>query len=481
MGARAGCCLCTKLRDSKHDEGPGIAGLNSVGVKSARSVGTVDCAGANFDHGAMGDVASSSRSIAKAKRRVTAAGKHDTAGPGEEGHDTVLTPPGSSSTTCDGAGETGGDRFRRKTRRSLSETDFERLHSIGRGTFGQVYLVRERSDDTKRLFAMKVIEKMRVAVSMDRVQYIVTERKVLRKVDHPFLARLRFAFQDPSRLFLVTDFCGGGELLSHLRRLVRFTEPQAMFFTAEVSLGLEYLHERGICHRDVKPENVLLDEAGHVKLIDFGLSKTGLAGEATTQTICGTPEYLAPEVLCRKSYGCELDWWSTGVLLFEMIEGRLPFQDSNKQHMFRLITQGTFSFRYVHSQRVISLICSLLCPDIQTRLKSAHSVKAHSWFLGIDWDEALARGLRPPFKPRSALKDDGFEQASIEHHASPERFDCGLHIQGFSYVDERNTTALSCSGASSPCGAHSEGVPTRHGNPEGWGLRHAEAAPEDCH
>lgn len=346
----------------------------------------------------------------------------------------------------------------------MEEAEFEMLRCIGHGTFGRVYLARKKGDDCTRLLAMKVLRKSRVATTRKRAEYIVTERRVLRSANHPFVARLRYAFQSPSRLYLVTDFCGGGELLQHLRRLGRFTESQAAFFTAEVALGLEYLHQRGICHRDLKPENVLLDEEGHVKLTDFGLSKMGLVGSTTTSTICGTPEYLPPEVFRHESYGCELDWWSAGVLLFEMLEGRPPFQDPNKQRLFRLIVDGKFTFRLVHSERATSLVCELLCTEAALRLKTAGGIKAHPWFAGMDWDAALARQLEPPFLANKPIEEDlpeygtgldeGDEICLDDEGPSVKVARCrsargqqqtvgdldigdlGLHIKGFTYEEE---------------------------------------------
>lgn len=314
------------------------------------------------------------------------------------------------------------------------EADFEFLQCIGKGTFGRVYLVRKRDDPAQRLLAMKVLKKSRIGDSRRRAEYIITERKVLRSANHPFVARLRYAFQSASRLYLLTDFFGGGELLEHIRRLGRFTEAQARFFVAEVALGLEYLHDKGICHRDLKPENVLLDIDGHVRLTDFGLAKMGLR-QNLTSTMCGTPEYLPPEVFRRQSYACELDWWSCGVLLFEMLEGRPPFRDPNENRLFQLIIDGRFRFEFVHSEEASSLVRQLLTPDLDIRLKSAAEVKASPWLASIDWDTALKLGLQPPFRPSMTRKCC----SPRLRPSSPEVASIGLHIQGFTYVPEAKT------------------------------------------
>ncbi|CAJ1337273.1 unnamed protein product [Effrenium voratum] len=318
----------------------------------------------------------------------------------------------------------------------IREADFEFLQCVGKGTFGRVYLVRKRDDSSQRLLAMKVLKKSRIGDSRRRAEYIITERKVLRSANHPFVARLRYAFQSASRLYLLTDFFGGGELLEHIRRLGRFTEAQAKFFVAEVALGLEYLHEKGICHRDLKPENVLLDVDGHVRLTDFGLAKMGLR-QNLTSTMCGTPEYLPPEVFKRQSYACELDWWSCGVLMFEMLEGRPPFRDPNEHRLFQLIIEGYFRFEHVHSGDAVSLIQQLLTPDLDLRLKSASGLKASAWLESIDWDSALQLGLQPPFRPSMSRKCC----SPRLRPSSPEVASIGLHIQGFTYVPE--TRAIS--------------------------------------
>lgn len=319
---------------------------------------------------------------------------------------------------------------------AMREADFEFLQCIGSGTFGHVYLVRKRSDEGRRLLAMKVLKKSRVADTRKRAEYIITERKVLRSANHPFIAKLRYAFQSPSRLYLVTDFFGGGELLAHLRRLGRFTEAQAKFFTAEVALGLEYLHDRGICHRDLKPENVLLDSDGHVRLTDFGLSKMGLAGKMTS-TLCGTPEYLPPEVFRHESYACELDWWSCGVLLFEMLEGQPPFRNKNQQRLFEIIIDGKFEFTSAHTDAAAALVRELLCTDLRRRLACAARLKAHPWFEDTDWEAALAKELRPPFRP-DCLALPGSKGPPMQCRAtSPSgEIRTGLHISGFTYVPE---------------------------------------------
>jgi len=317
----------------------------------------------------------------------------------------------------------------KSTPQLMREADFEFLKCIGKGTFGRVYLVRKQDDPDQRLLAMKVLRKSRIADSRRRAEYIITERKVLRTANHPFVARLRYAFQSPSRLYLVTDFFGGGELLQHIRQLGRFTESQTRFFVAEIVLGLEYLHLKGICHRDLKPENVLLDLEGHVRLTDFGLAKMGLRHNLTS-TMCGTPEYLPPEVFRHESYACELDWWSSGILMFEMLEGKPPFRDQNENRLFKLIIAGKFRFEQVHSEEAQTLVRALLNPDLALRIKCAADIKASSWLAEIDWEAALERGMVPPIRPVAGMK----ACSPRLRPSSPEVSSLNLHIQGFTYV-----------------------------------------------
>lgn len=353
----------------------------------------------------------------------------------EQLHDAGDFP--ASEPSCRSLSKSFPEGGRQDRQHHIGESDFEFLRCIGKGSFGNVFLVRKRSDPSGRLLAMKMLKKTRVASTRKRIEYVVTERQVLRRANHPFIAQLRYAFQSPSKLYLVTDFFGGGELLVHLRRLRRFTEPKARFFAAEIALGLEYLHRRGCLHRDLKPENVLLDENGHVNLTDFGLSKVGLVGRVVTTTICGTPEYLPPEVFVRASngYGCELDWWSFGIILFEMLEGKPPFQDQRRPILLKMIINGIFSFKFNHSHQLKSLVCELLRVEPEKRLRSASAVKAHSWFSNIDWEKADAKGLTPPFRPGLfAMKVDVSDSARPDN--SPTSKSGMPDIPGFTYIPE---------------------------------------------
>ena len=204
----------------------------------------------------------------------------------------------------------------------VGKDDFQMLQKIGEGNYAVVLLVRQKG--TGEYLAMKILNK-NMLIERDEVEHTRTERAVLGLADHPFLVKMKYAFQTQEKLYLVMNFANGGELFSHLKKEKRFNEERARFYAAEIALGIQYLHDQGIIYRDLKPENVLLDAEGHVVLTDFGLSKS-LRGESDrTRTFCGTPEYLAPEILLNQGHGKPVDWWSFGTLLYEMIVGIPPY------------------------------------------------------------------------------------------------------------------------------------------------------------
>lgn len=221
---------------------------------------------------------------------------------------------------------------------------FEYLKVVGKGAFGKVLVVRKK--DTGRVYAMKVLEKQSI-IKRKQVAHTQTERRVLGFTRHSFIVGLHFAFQNKERLFFVLDYCAGGELFFHLSRLGRFQEPMARFYTAELVLALEHLHSKGVVYRDLKPENVLLDSKGHIRLADFGLSKEGVnSAHAGTSSFCGTPEYLAPEILDRQpgGYGTAVDWWSLGMLLFEMLTGLPPWYTKDRKKLYAKLRSAPLVF-----------------------------------------------------------------------------------------------------------------------------------------
>ncbi|KAL2757602.1 hypothetical protein ACRALDRAFT_2101062 [Sodiomyces alcalophilus JCM 7366] len=301
--------------------------------------------------------------------------------------------------------------YQRTERKHFGPEDFQILRLIGKGTFGQVYQVRKK--DTGRIYAMKVLSK-KVIVQKKEVAHTVGERNILVRTamtESPFIVGLKFSFQTPSDLYLVTDYMSGGELFWHLQKEGRFDEKRAKFYIAELILAIEHLHKNDIVYRDLKPENILLDANGHIALCDFGLSKANLTKNDTTNTFCGTTEYLAPEVLLDESgYTKMVDFWSLGVLVFEMCCGWSPFYAEDTQQMYKNIAFGKVRFpRDTLSQEGRNFVKGLLNRNPKHRLgatSDAEELKQHPFFADIDWVALSKKLITPPFKPKLTSATD---------------------------------------------------------------------------
>uniref|UniRef100_A0A3B5LFR0 non-specific serine/threonine protein kinase n=1 Tax=Xiphophorus couchianus TaxID=32473 RepID=A0A3B5LFR0_9TELE len=278
--------------------------------------------------------------------------------------------------------------------------DFDYLKLLGKGTFGKVILVREKASGT--YYAMKILKK-EVIIAKDEVAHTLTESRVLKNTRHPFLTSLKYSFQTKDRLCFVMEYVNGGELFFHLSRERVFSEDRTRFYGAEIVSALDYLHSAKIVYRDLKLENLMLDKDGHIKITDFGLCKEGITDTATMKTFCGTPEYLAPEVLEDNDYGRAVDWWGLGVVTYEMMCGRLPFYNQDHEKLFELILMEEIKFPRTLSADAKSLLSGLLIKDPNKRLgggpDDAKEIMRHSFFGTIDWQDVYDKKVSTAFIP----------------------------------------------------------------------------------
>ncbi|CCG20885.1 Tpk1 catalytic subunit of cAMP-dependent protein kinase (PKA) [Candida orthopsilosis Co 90-125] len=283
------------------------------------------------------------------------------------------------------------------TKGKYSLNDFQILRTLGTGSFGRVHLTR--SIHNGRFYAMKVLKKERV-VNMKQVEHTNDERRMLKLAQHPFIIRMWGTFQDCHNLFMIMDYIEGGELFSLLRKSQRFPTPVAKFYAAETFLAIEYLHNLDIIYRDLKPENILLDKNGHIKLTDFGFAKEV---QDVTYTLCGTPDYIAPEVVATKPYNKSVDWWSFGILIFEMLTGYTPFYDPTPMKTYENILNGTITYPDYLPPDILDLLQKLIVKDLTQRLGNlqggSNDVKNHPWFKEVIWERLLSRDIETPYEP----------------------------------------------------------------------------------
>ncbi|KAI8809436.1 kinase-like domain-containing protein [Cladochytrium replicatum] len=287
------------------------------------------------------------------------------------------------------------------TPRKVGVDDFQMLSVIGKGAYGKVFLVRKR--DKNRVYAMKVLKKATLLLHSTASMQPITERDLLSKISHPFIVKLYYAFQTTDRLYLILSYAQGGELFSFIRKERMLSEDVAKFYCSEVVLALEHLHSLGIIYRDLKPENILLDSDGHVVLTDFGLSKVSLDG---TRTVCGTAEYMAPEIIQEQTYDQFVDYWSLGILLFDMLTGAPPFVGPNRKIIMDNIIRKKTNLPAYLTPNAKDLITKLLKKNPSQRL-GIQGIKSHRFFKSTDWVALFDKDpdlIEVPFKPN--VNDD---------------------------------------------------------------------------
>ncbi|KAB5580472.1 kinase-like domain-containing protein [Coniochaeta sp. 2T2.1] len=289
-------------------------------------------------------------------------------------------------------------------RPKMTSDDFEPLCCLGKGTYGTVLLVKQRA--TGRLYAQKQFKKASLVVHKKLVEQTKTERQILESVNrHPFVVKLFYAFQDREQLYLILEYGQGGELFTHLSTERMFTEDTAAFYMAEMLLALSHLHNTlGVVYRDLKPENCLLDAEGHLLLTDFGLSKVAVDETESCNSMLGTVEYMAPEVILGKKYGKAVDWWSFGALGFDLMTGSPPFRGGNHAKIQDNIVKQKLVLPYFLSADAKDLLSRLLRKDPSKRLgsnmpKDLNTMKKHRFFRKIDWKKLAAREMEPPIQP----------------------------------------------------------------------------------
>ena len=288
--------------------------------------------------------------------------------------------------------------------KTVTLDDFQTMKILGRGSYGKVSLVKYKK--TGELYAMKGLKKD-VLLDEDQVESTLLEKQILQSLNYPFLVGMVFCFQTIERIYFVMPFVRGGELFQHLRNEKYFKEDKVKFYSAIIGLSLEYLHNHGIIYRDIKPENILIEEDGYLKLIDFGMAKI-LEGDEKATSFCGTPEYLAPEIITGEGHNKNADWWSYGTLMFEMLFGIPPFFSDNVEKMYEYITKAEVRFpkKIQVSDSAKDLLLKLLIKDQNKRLGAKggfEEIKKHDFFKGFDFDKLLKKEIEAPFKP--VLKD----------------------------------------------------------------------------
>ena len=283
----------------------------------------------------------------------------------------------------------------------FSEKDFTKIKLIGKGSYGNVYLVRYNKNN--QIYAMKVYIKSDLR-EKNQENNTKSERNLMTQINFPFIVSVKFAFQTESKLFLVQEFIQGGDLFYHIHSGSKFSNERTKFYIIEIILAIEFLHNNNMIYRDLKPENILIGIDGHIKLTDFGLSKMVDSLEDKSYTVCGTLQYIAPEIIKGEGYNNSVDWWSLGIIIFEMFTGKLPFKFKYDAQYSLDIYKKKIIYPSWIEENAKDLIANLLSIDPNKRLgngiNGADNIKKHPFFNNVDWDKALKKQLKPPFIPK---------------------------------------------------------------------------------
>ena len=328
----------------------------------------------------------------------------------------------------------------------LTFHDFQKLKVLGKGSFGEVLLVKLNANN--KYYAMKILTKKKVKLRHQEV-HTKAERDLMVKINCPFIVNIKFAFQDAINLYIITEFMQGGEMFFHLHREKKFSNEKTRFYAVEMVLAIEFLHKNKMLYRDLKPENIMVDANGHIKLTDFGLSKMVKKTKEKAFTICGTPQYLAPEILSDDGYDNSVDWWSLGCVMFEMLVGTAPFKIPKGSYLSADLYKKKINLPDYVTPEAKDLIKQLLVPNPKKRLgygnDGAKKIKEHPYFKDIDWDDAWNQKLTPPFIPEldgeTDLRyfDKIFTEEKIEGSKvseAPSSIVPSSDFKGFTYVTD---------------------------------------------